>query len=193
MSDSGFSHASSAMEAAFSPKKLLELSDDVRESIIDQGRLASSPQLMQQLVLFIETALSEENRGVPSIDFDTIKTAHLDRLLVEIIDHANNVGLQSAKTFSYVTTAKALQRAWRKRFKSEYFKIDEIRILELASCGRLREISFITPTQLTPTPNAWKASDIDAFSDIDGNSQFQVGQYVSYPLPSSSMGYSVDS
>jgi hypothetical protein len=177
MSESALSHESSTMEAAFSPDKLLELSDAVRESIALQGRLASSTQLMQQLVLFLETNLSEENRGVPSIEYNAIKAAHLDRLLKDIDEQATRNGIQSAKTSSYVNTARTLQRAWQTRFGGDWFKLDEKRTLDLVSSGRLREVSFVTPTRLKPTPHTWKVRDnMGLLTDVEGNSHFQIGQ-----------------
>ncbi|KAK4455890.1 PUA-like domain-containing protein [Podospora aff. communis PSN243] len=166
------------MDPALKPEQLLELSDAVRESIKYEGRFASSKELMQDLSLFLQTTLSEEERGVPSIEYDTIKTAHLDYLLKDIVSHTAETGPQSARALEYAKTASDLLRRWQVRFGTDWFELDKRRTLDMIRHGRLREVSFVTPTtELTPTQHTWKFTDMDPASEVEGNSQFRVGQW----------------
>jgi hypothetical protein len=138
--------------------------------------------LIRQLVFFLESSLEREQLRLPSVDFSTIKFAHLDRLLDDIIEFDQQRGSQSAKTFSYVGLACALQRAWQSKFRNRYFMLNELRSMELESCGRLRRVEFVTPvplSPLSPISDAWKASDMSPLDQLD--SQFRLGRYVLCP------------
>ncbi|KAK0623092.1 hypothetical protein B0T14DRAFT_564486 [Immersiella caudata] len=177
--ESTVSEASSAMDPAISSEKLLELSDSVRESIKLTGRFANSDKLGQELLLFLETALSEEDRGVPTITYDTIKIAHLDHLLKDIDHHAAKTGIHSAKTLERVKLASILLRKWQIRFGVHWFELDKRRTLDMMSNGGLRDVSFTpTPTtEKTPAQHTWKFGETAQTGDIEGNSQFRVGQW----------------
>jgi hypothetical protein len=165
------------MDPALKPEQLLELSDAVRESIKFEGRFATSKELMQELALFLQTTLSEEERGVPSIEYDTIKTAHLDHLLKDIVNHAAKTGPHSARALEHARTASDLLRRWQVRFGADWFELDKKRTLDMIRNGRLREVSFVTPTtELTPTQHTWKVSDMGSAGDLEETSQFRVGQ-----------------
>ena len=61
------------MDSAFSPKILLELSDSIRQSIDEKGQFSGTPELMGQLSLFLDAALSEELHGMPSLELRDYK------------------------------------------------------------------------------------------------------------------------
>ncbi|KAK0711669.1 PUA-like domain-containing protein [Lasiosphaeris hirsuta] len=180
MSESAFSLTSSLMESSLfsNPKALLEFSDSVRRSISEKSRFAPPGPELERLSLFLETALDEETRGVPTLDFTAIKTARLDKLVADMISWGTRITTVSAKSRAFIDNAARLQRAWRTRFRSLYFMIDEIRTVDLATSGSLREVSFITPTRTdTAVPNAWRASEMEPVSSIEGNLHFRVGQW----------------
>ncbi|KAK3356924.1 PUA-like domain-containing protein [Lasiosphaeria hispida] len=180
MSESAFSLTSSLMESSLfsNPKALLEFSDSVRRSISEKSRFAPPGPELERLSLFLETALDEETRGVPTLDFTAIKTARLDKLVADMISWGTRVTMVSAKSPAFVDNAARLQRAWRARFRSLYFMIDEIRTVDLATSGSLREVSFVTSTRIDmAVPNSWRASEMEPVSSIEGNLHFRVGQW----------------
>jgi hypothetical protein len=157
---------------SFNPEKLLELSDAVRESMKSTGWFANSDTLGQELLDFLEKALSEEEQGAPTITYETIKRAHLDHLLKDIDNHAAKTGLHSAKTLERVKLASTLLWKWQIRFGVHWFELDRRRTIDMMSNGSLRDVSF-SPTT---TQHTWKFGETAQTGDIEGNSLFRVGQ-----------------
>ena len=156
MSDSPASAASatsSAMNASFDVRVLKDLSNDIRKSIAEEGGLSDDPALLRPFQLFAESALSEEARDVPTIDLNLVKEAHLDNMICDIIDCGKRHSRERSK-LAYIALARDLQKAWRTRFKMEYFNLDHIRTLERQYTGRLRNISFQWPTSGRHEPSA---------------------------------------
>lgn len=92
--------------------------------------------------MFLERAMQEEVVGAPKINFETLKQAHLDKLVADMIEFGK-YETGSAKTLGYATQAGHLQRIWRTRYKVQYFMIDEIRTIDMMTIGRLRNVRFI--------------------------------------------------
>jgi len=156
MSDSPASAASatsSAMTASFDPRELKNMSDDIRKTIADQGGLPDDPTLLQRFELFAETALSEEARGVPAIQLDLVKEAHLDSMVCDIIDCGKR-HFQEQSKLAHVALARDLQKVWRTRFKMNYFNLDHTRTLEMQYSGGLRNVSFTWPSSGRHEPSA---------------------------------------
>ncbi|KAK4211963.1 hypothetical protein QBC37DRAFT_441741 [Rhypophila decipiens] len=86
--------------------------------------------------------MQEEAEGTTKLDFETLKQAHLDKLVAEMIEFGKNDSAGSARELGYATQAAHLQRIWRLRHKVQYFMIDEIRTIDLLTTGRLRNVRF---------------------------------------------------
>jgi hypothetical protein len=115
---------------------LLALSDSVRKSLARHGNFGPCPG---RLSFFLELAILEETEGRQTLDFETIKVARLDKLVADLTE-CGEMSFHLAPRFVHdVVTAKKLEKAWRVRFRFNYFMIDEIRIGHLAARWRLRE------------------------------------------------------
>jgi hypothetical protein len=108
----------------------------VRESLARHGNFGPCPG---RLSFFLELAILEETEGRPTLDFETIKLARLDKLVADLTE-CGEMPFHLAPRFVHdVVTAKRLEKAWRTRFRLDYFMIDEIRTRHLAARWRLRE------------------------------------------------------
>ncbi|KAK3322456.1 hypothetical protein B0H66DRAFT_601906 [Apodospora peruviana] len=123
---------------SFDVKTLLWLSNTIRTSISSSGLFGSASD---SLLLFLERALAEEALPNPSIDFDTIKLAHLDKLVAEMNDCAKRgmMTANSARALGYAAQAAKLQRMWRARYRAQYFMIDETRTYDMITHGGLKD------------------------------------------------------
>ncbi|KAK3380231.1 PUA-like domain-containing protein [Lasiosphaeria ovina] len=158
VSDSAFSHTSGSsadlQKVSFDAESLLKLSDSVRRWLSEAGH--SGPD-SDRLTMFLENALAEEVRGLSPIGFEAIKLARLDKMVAELVDCAKRGTIVSAKCLSDSAAADSLLRAWRARFKAQYFMMDEIRTADLATTGRLEGVAFVAPAP--GAPGAWKVTD----------------------------------
>ncbi|KAK4662046.1 uncharacterized protein QC763_710130 [Podospora pseudopauciseta] len=149
---SGVDTRSSSTTDPFSPSELLTLSDTIRSSLPDSLLFPDPSEPTQQLISFLEWALTAETTPPhhPShdhrIEFNTIQHAHLDKLLSEILLTGKSL-LPPTTTPNWplsqcIDLADSLQRAWRRRFKERYFRIDESRTRQLLTKGGLQGVCW---------------------------------------------------
>ncbi|KAK4639639.1 hypothetical protein QC761_710130 [Podospora bellae-mahoneyi] len=149
---SGVDTRSSSTTDPFSPSELLTLSDTIRSSLPDSLLFPDPSEPIQQLISFLEWALTAETTPPhhPShdhrIEFNTIQHAHLDKLLSEILLTGKSL-LPPTTTPNWplsqcIDLADSLQRAWRRRFKERYFRIDESRTRQLLTKGGLQGVCW---------------------------------------------------
>ncbi|RYP42971.1 hypothetical protein DL768_010149 [Monosporascus sp. mg162] len=179
----GISHSPDPADSSNSSKQiwdreaLLELSDSVRASI--QGKRALGPKA-EELRNFLETALKEEERKHPTLDFDMIEYARLDKLLAETLAYAESLKrstLASELSLAFrvdISNAKSLRRAWRRRFREQYFMLDQHRCAVLLD-SRLKDVSF--ETALGYDLGKWQTPASDPVSELEGNLQFEPGHW----------------
>lgn len=142
-SDTAFPYRRTSTDIIFDVKTLLWLSDTVRAAMSDKESNRSFGQASDSLLRFLERAMLEEAMGSPILEFETIKQAHLDKLVAEMIEFGKQETANSARALRYATHAAQLQRLWRTRYKAQYFTIDEIRTRDLVTTGRLKGIQFV--------------------------------------------------
>ncbi len=114
---------------------MLELSDSVRESLARHGNFGPDAA---GLSFFLELALLEEAGGAPTVDFDTVKAARLDKLVADLTECGERPFTLPLRFVHDVVTAERLEEMWRARFKVDYVMIDEIRRGDLVVRWRLR-------------------------------------------------------
>ncbi|KAK3682689.1 hypothetical protein B0T22DRAFT_292187 [Podospora appendiculata] len=163
ISDTAFSYTRHGVASIeFDHKSLCCLSDAVRGAIAASGLFDCN---LDTLGYFLDRALVEETLDNPTISFETIKNARLDKLLADIINCAERGTIGSAASFELASAAEALQRSWRSRYRGECFMIDEIRTIELATSGRLKGVSFVDPAVAkTPTGSLWTAVEVHPYA-----------------------------
>lgn len=144
-SDTAFPYRRTSTDIVFDVKTLLWLSDTVRAAMSDKDSNRSFGRASDSLLRFLERAMLEETIGPAELDFDTIKQAHLDKLVAEMIEFGKQETASSARALRYATHAVQLQRLWRTRYKAQYFTIDEIRTQDLVATGRLKDVRFVEP------------------------------------------------
>jgi len=142
-SDTAFPYRRTSTDIVFDVKTLLWLSDTVRTAMSDKDSNRSFGQASDSLLRFLERAMLEESIGPAVLDFATIKQAHLDKLVAEMIEFGKHETASSARALRYATHAAQLQRLWRTRYKAQYFTIDEIRTHDLVATGRLKGVRFV--------------------------------------------------
>ncbi|KAI8962498.1 hypothetical protein F5Y11DRAFT_347482 [Daldinia sp. FL1419] len=168
---------------------LLELSDSVRANLRHYKSLGPDTE---KLCSFLEAALKDEEQqwGHPTLDIETIEHARLDKLLTEIlqfVERMKGVPDPSMVTNAVTSTlplrfrviishAKNLWRAWRRRFREQYFMMDQYRCAALVKGGRLKDVSFKS-TSLAYDLGKWQTKVGDPMSELEGNLQFDPGHW----------------
>ncbi|KAI0383122.1 hypothetical protein F5Y04DRAFT_270178 [Hypomontagnella monticulosa] len=173
--------------------ELLALSDSVRAQLRRQRK--GGPDV-QKLYKFLEVASRDEYRprGRPTLDIETIEHARLDKLISDMLQLAEHMKLKLRAVATTqanrgdpragelppecavnVARAKALRRAWRRRFRERYFMIDQHRYAVLVRCGRLRDLSF--DGSLAYTSGSWHTRAKNPVPELEGNLDFDPGHW----------------
>lgn len=158
---------------------MLKLSDSIRASL---GRDKALGPDANELSDFLDAAWKyEDQRRHAALDIETIEYARLDKLLAEVLDFAETLkdgpGHPTAaddpplRFRVDVLNAKSLSRSWRKRFRDQYFMIDQHRREALMTGGRLTDASFNDPLIYS---GGTKTND--PISELEGNLQFEAGE-----------------
>jgi hypothetical protein len=156
---------------------LLNLSDSVRASLRYERGLGLDAD---KLSGFLEAALKDDERRHPTLDFEVIEHAHLDKMLSEVLQFAEVVEVSNLSTdlplrFRVdVAHCKKLRSIWRHRFREQYFMIDQLRCAILVEGGRLKDVLF--NASWTYDLAKWQGYETDPVSELEGNLQFEAGQ-----------------
>ncbi|TID01619.1 hypothetical protein CH35J_004468 [Colletotrichum higginsianum] len=155
-------------------EKLLELCDSVRTSLQREKSLGPHEDRIQEL---FEKILKEELRHSPSLDFETLQYARLDKLLADVLDPACRPSPLPLRFRADMAVAESLQRIWRSRFREQYFALDQVRQRRLSIGGDMRDIHF-TAAGMDPL-ESWtvRNSCPDPISELEGNQQFEPGHW----------------
>ncbi|KAI2631005.1 hypothetical protein GGR54DRAFT_181281 [Hypoxylon sp. NC1633] len=169
---------------------LLELSDSVRGSL--QRDSAEGPDA-EKLSCFLDAALRDEEQTYqPMLDFETVEYARLDKLVADLLraadgpkttgpnlapPHAVTGAVDEASMQSRVNAmhAKSLRRLWRRRFREQYFMMDQHRCAILVKGGRLKDVSF--SSSLAYDLGTWHTKVTGPISELEGNLQFDPGHW----------------
>ncbi|KAI8952874.1 hypothetical protein F4801DRAFT_588732 [Xylaria longipes] len=159
--------------------ELLDLSDSVRAGLLN-GHVFSPDA--ESLSSFLETALKDEERRYPTLNFETIEYARLDKLLSEIIQCIDTIKTSDLspdfllRLRVNVSQAKNLRRAWRRRFREQFFMIDQHRAAVLVKGGRLKDVSF--NSSLDYDLGKWQTMRVSGpVSEVEANLQFEPGHW----------------
>ncbi|KAI0406723.1 PUA-like domain-containing protein [Xylaria palmicola] len=158
---------------------LLDLSDSTRAGLRNGHVLGPD---VETLSGFLEAALRDEERKYPRLDFETIEYARLDKLLSELLLFADTMkGSELTPELLLrlrvnVSQAKALRRLWRRRFREQFFMMDQYRCAVLVEGGRLKDVSF--NSSLDYDLGKWQAMRVAGpVSEVEANLQFEPGHW----------------
>ncbi|KAL2164697.1 hypothetical protein VTH06DRAFT_3914 [Thermothelomyces fergusii] len=166
-------HRASPPRANFGPAALLELSDSVRESLARHGNFGPEAD---QLSFFLELALVEEVMGTPSLDFETVRVARLDKLVADLTVCGEGPFSLAPRFVHDVVTAGKLERKWRARFRADYLMIDEIRLKELSRRWRA-PAEPLSNERSSPRPGSATATAALPPVRPNGETGFGAGSY----------------
>lgn len=144
----------------------------MRESLAKQGHFGPDADVMS---FFMELALLEEANGVPTLDFETIKLARLDKLVADLIQCGEMPFSLAPRFIHDAVTAKRLERMWRARLNFDYLMIEEIRANDLAIRWRLKEA--LHPDRGTALAGSAEGSGPSPSYNPKGTAPFKPGGY----------------
>ncbi|ETS83649.1 hypothetical protein PFICI_05525 [Pestalotiopsis fici W106-1] len=158
---------------------LLKLSDSVRASIRHDESLGPDAS---KLSAFLEAIIRDEERKHPTMNFETIEYARLDKLLEELLHFS---GLMKAASHTVelplrfrvdIAHSKKLRVLWRHRFREQYVMIDQLRCAVMVKGGRLKEVSFTSAVAYDL--GMWQtAATSNLVGAIEGNQVFEPGHW----------------
>jgi hypothetical protein len=135
-----------------------------------------NPALYGEISGFIKSALSGERCERHMIDLDTIKFAHLDKLLAELRAWIKRG--PSYKQDCLWLNVTWLQRAWIVRFQSDYFDLDKMRTADLLESGGqgMKGVVFAIPSKADKRVMAELKCTDDEAMGIETMRAFREGQ-----------------
>ncbi|KAI1313588.1 PUA-like domain-containing protein [Xylaria venustula] len=159
--------------------KLLDLSDSIRLDLREGNVFGPNAE---KLSSFLEVALKDEERRYPTIDFETIEYARLDKLLAELLQFADTMKISDLSPEVLLrfrvdaSEAKSLRRLWRRRFREQFFMINQHRCAILVEGGRLKDVSF--NSSLDYDLGKWQTKKMTSpVSEVEANLQFEPGHW----------------
>ncbi|TGJ80090.1 hypothetical protein E0Z10_g8663 [Xylaria hypoxylon] len=165
-------------EPNWNQTKLLDLSDSIRAGLRD-GDISGRDS--EKLSSFLEAALKDEERKYPTLDFDMIEYARLDKLLAELIQFGEIIktsGLTPELMLRLrvdISQAKNLRGIWRRRFMN-IFMMDQYRCAILIQGGRLKDVSF--NSSLDYDLGKWQTKKVTCpVSEVEANLEFEPGHW----------------
>ncbi|KAH7037945.1 PUA-like domain-containing protein [Microdochium trichocladiopsis] len=176
--DAKSSHSTIASESKYNQDALLEMSDSVRLSLLRDNALGP---WHEKLSSFLHTALRDEEMDDPVIDLDRIQHARLDKLLNELLNYAESVRITKFSAHFALgfrvdmSNAKNLRRAWRRRYREQYFMLDQRRCAVMVEGGHLKDVSF--NACLIYNLSKWQTIGASPVSEIEANLQFEPGHW----------------
>jgi hypothetical protein len=193
-SSDSLSSGDESVDQEWDRAELLALSDSVRAGLRSNNNVAFGvgPEA-DKLSSFLEAALNDEDRKYPTLDFQTIEYARLDKMVAEILLFADTMGTSSSsggvllalssehmlRFRADVSLVKGLRRLWRRRFREQFFMMDQHRCAVLVDGGRLKDVSF--SNSLEYDLGKWHTLKVAGpVSEVEGNQTFDAGQYVPF-------------
>ncbi|KAI0166457.1 PUA-like domain-containing protein [Xylariaceae sp. FL1272] len=187
----------SITEFDYEKSALLMLSDSVRAVLRDDDVIRAAfrsdnvlnPEI-RKMGAFLEAMSRDEQREHPTLDLETIEYARLDKLLAEFLQLAENI-VRKLRDRTYpseflpedalrirvdISHGKNLYDAWRRRFRQQWFMMDQHRCAILVAGGRLKNVCF--DNSLGYDLGKWQTSEAAGpVSEVEGNQNFDSGHW----------------
>ncbi|KAI1268678.1 hypothetical protein F5Y18DRAFT_424041 [Xylariaceae sp. FL1019] len=139
---------------------------------------------------FFEVMSRDEQREHPTLSLETIEYARLDKLLAEFLQLAEAIVRRLRdRTDSWklipedalriridILHGRSLYDSWRRRFRQQWFMMDQHRYAMLVCGGRLKDVSF--ENSLGYDLGKWQTSEASGpVSEVEGNQNFDSGHW----------------
>lgn len=125
---------------------------------------------------FLGAEVENDRQGLSTIDFETIKSARLDKLLTDITNKENRPDPAPSRFLDDEVFANKLQWLWTSRHQERFLTLEQERYRNLLQTGALRDMAF-NDEEGTDFHSLWKAKEPKSHSKMGGEIDFEVGQY----------------
>lgn len=135
--------------------------------IITEAGIVEFNEILNQLLL-------EEVSPLPATGFDMIIRTHLDKLLRDIIESKDVMSAEPKSRLNAIfIKSGSLVRKWQRRFKEQYFNIDQARNEEMKTNGALHGLTLAMKD--SGNEHIWQVSHAKP-SDLEGHLHFNPGE-----------------
>ncbi|KAF7955462.1 uncharacterized protein EAE97_000721 [Botrytis byssoidea] len=154
----------------------------------DDYRLAKSDFIRKELrkpvfpineIRTLESLIDDLLDEGPSLEFEVITYARLDKIVDEILQHVRNNFLSQGASFRQIMRkAQKLREKWIETFGDRFHTMDDERLRFMKESGCLRDIELQTTAKISelygPT---WKIRRAATFSEKEANENFEPGAW----------------
>ncbi|KAM0138657.1 hypothetical protein ACHAP3_003521 [Botrytis cinerea] len=115
----------------------------------------------------------------PSLDFEIITYARLDKIVEEILQHVRNNFLSQGPSFRRIMRkAQKLREQWIGTFGDRFNTMDDERLKFMKESGCLRDIELQPTSELSKLDGpTWKIKRAATFSEKEANENFEPGAW----------------
>ncbi|ESZ99330.1 hypothetical protein SBOR_0292 [Sclerotinia borealis F-4128] len=178
---------SSGRSVLFGVSKISELSKPPLEDG-DDYRLDKSDFIRQQLrkpvfplneIHTLESLIDDLLDEGPSLEFEVIAQARLDKIVEEILQHVTNNFLSQGPLYRQVMRkAKKLRGQWIETFGERYHTMDDERLKLMKEAGCLRDLELQTTGDISEVNGPmWEIKRAETFSEKEANESFEPGAW----------------
>ncbi|KAF5879737.1 uncharacterized protein Bfra_006944 [Botrytis fragariae] len=178
---------SSGQSLLFGVSKISVLSNPPREDG-DDYRLEKSDFIRKELrkpvfpvneIRTLESLIDDLLDEGPSLEFEVITYARLDKIVEEILQHVRNNFLSQGPSFKQIMRkAQKLREQWIETFGDRFHTMDDERLKFMKKSGCLRDIELQTTSEISKLDGpAWKVRRAATFSEKEANENFEPGAW----------------
>ncbi|KAF7904085.1 hypothetical protein EAF00_001419 [Botryotinia globosa] len=115
----------------------------------------------------------------PSLEFEVITYARLDKIVDEILQHVRNNFLSQGASFRQIMRkAQKLREQWIETFGDRFHTMDDERLRFMKQHGCLRDIELQTTAKISDLDGpTWKIRRAATFSEKEANENFEPGAW----------------
>lgn len=152
----------------------------------DDYRLEKSDFIRQELkkpifpvneIPILESLIDDLLDEGPSLEFEVIAQARLDKIVEEILQHVRNNFLSQGPSFKQVMRkAQKLREQWIDTFGERYNTMDDERLHYMKEAGCLRDLELQATGEISKTNGpTFKINRAEKFSEKEANENFKAG------------------
>ncbi|CAD6439445.1 48f01998-36fc-4981-bc1a-a3c0320bcd77 [Sclerotinia trifoliorum] len=154
----------------------------------DDYRLEKSDFIRQELrkpvvpineIHTLENLIDDLLHEGPSLEFEVIAHARLDKIVEEILQHVRNNFLSHGPSFRQIMRkVQKLREQWIETFGERYHAMDEERLKVMKKDGCLRDLDLQTTGEVSKVDGPmWKIRRVETFSEKEANENFEPGAW----------------